>query len=82
MSSGNAVKIRDAIIIAAIILNVAFVRWRASRVDNQPVKAITSLPASEIIGNPSNELGDPNARYLLVEFGDYQGPPCARLFPE
>jgi len=82
MSKNNAVKVRDGIIVLAIVLNLAYFKWRSNHPPTGPVKSITSVSARDIIGEPANVPGDVKSPYVLVEFGDYQCPPCAHLFPE
>ena len=43
---------------------------------NKPMPRILDVPASEVIGPVTDFAGTPSAKYTLVEFGDYQCPPC------
>src|SRR5688500_10732789 len=75
-------KKRDIVIISIIGLNFAWLGWRTFAANHMPIKSVTNVTAKEIIGNTANLSGDPRAKYVIVEFGDYQCPPCARMFAQ
>jgi protein-disulfide isomerase len=47
---------------------------QARNVDDKPT--YLNVSASEVIGPTSGLLGDPSSLVTVVEFGDYQCPPC------
>ena len=65
---------------ALIVVNFAVFGWRTYAGNHVPLKQITTVTADEIIGTPSNISGETSANFVLVEFGDYECPPCAQLF--
>ncbi len=70
----------DAFIVTLIVLNFLWFGWRIYQANHAPSKLITSVSPKEIIGKRSNLIGTSNSGYTLIEFGDYQCPPCARMF--
>ena len=82
MTGNSAVKLRDGFILLAIVVNITYFKWRSNQPPAGNVKPISTVSASDIIGEATGVLGDKSAPYVLVEFGDYQCPPCARLFPQ
>lgn len=70
----------DAIIVSVIVCNFVWFGWRAYNANHVPPKTIATVSSDEMIGNVRNLAGDSNSKYIIVEFGDYQCPPCARMF--
>jgi protein-disulfide isomerase len=75
-------KRRDQVILLLICLNFIWFGWRVYAAHHVPVKSITTISAKEIIGKEAQLSGDSGAKYVVVEFGDYQCPPCARMYTQ
>lgn len=72
----------DAILVSLIVIGFGWLGWRIYFSQNPPLKQITTVSVEELTGNPSTLSGDTRAGYILIEFGDYECPPCAKLFPQ
>ena len=76
MKSGE-VKLFAAILVVAIILvAVALVPMLTARDPRKPAPPPRGLTGEELAPPSARSLGNPKARYTLVEFGDYQCGLC------
>lgn len=78
---------KDKVIVGLILINVVvcggYLLFQEVR-KNDPEYDTTRLPipAERIIGNVDELRGKKEATYTLIEFGDYQCPPCASQHPK
>lgn len=66
--------------IALVFLGLAL-HGKLQRTKQAPNVAIPQLKASTLLSGRSQFYGSPKAPYTLVEFGDYECPPCRRVQP-
>ncbi len=72
----------NAIIAALVLLETAaYGGYRVYASHNGPEVPEVHVPTTMAIGEAPVFLGKAEARYTLVEFGDYQCPPCAAAAP-
>lgn len=75
---------RDKFVVCVILINCTiaygFRTYRAGQCGVAHAPGIESFRAEAVIGEREMVVG-PNRPYTLVEFGDYQCPPCARAAP-
>ena len=76
---------RDKIIAAAFVVQIVgcatYYTVRSHRVDSAPLRRVY-IDAEALIGSRTQILGRQNTPFTLVEFADYQCPPCARANSE
>lgn len=73
---GSLIVVNLVVMASSIIIKYHYI------VAAKPSVSILSVPVFLIIGAKPEYLGKPQSPYTLVEYGDYQCPPCARIYPE
>lgn len=74
---------RHAIIYAVILVNFTIAgAWVVFRRPTVPPPKALAVQADQVLDPALPTVGSSTARYTLIEFGDYQCPPCAAAFAQ